>query len=402
LRILVALSYSPYPVLSGTDRLVMNLISGLSDIHEIRLVTMTLNEEGIEILREIENNKVSVSAILAPHRRNFTSKLFYKIINILYSIFFMIPIQTLYAAPKKYIKLVTKVSQKWKADLVLVNYWHLYKLHEMIKNSDILLITHDLDYLVNPVRISSSSGLIRKWFKSIDHSMKKRIERKAYRDFEKILTVTGKEAEELNSFIGTENKFIGTLPMAIDLERFNPAVYKRKQDRVPFVGNFGSDFNADALRFMVKIIFPLVLKLRPQAILEVVGAGVPERIKNEASKEIIFRGRVGNIIPYLGECSLMVLPLRFAGGVRIRMLEAAAMGVPVVSTPAGVRGMNLVNGREYIEAKGADDFAAAVVRILEDEEVAGELSKNVCEWAEKEISLKTYSERLQETLKEIL
>lgn len=402
MRILIALSYSPYPVMSGTDRLVMNLIKGLSLRHEIRLVTMTLDEEGIEILKEIENKQVGVSAILAPHRKNIVSKIFCKIRNILYSIFFMIPMQTLYAAPKEYINLVTKLSLNWEADLVLVNYWHLYKLSEKIKNTDIILITHDLDYLVAPGRISSSTGFIRRLFRRIDLAVKKRMEERAYRGFKRILTVTGKEAEELNSFIGSGGKVIGSLPMAIDLEKFNPAAYERKPDRVLLVGNFGSDFNADALLFMVKAVFPLVSKLRPRTILEIVGAGVPERIKSEAPKEILFTGRVESVIPYLGQCSLMVLPLRFAGGVRIRMLEAAAMAVPVVSTPAGVWGMNLVSGRDYIEAEGAEEFAKAVARVLENEEVAGELSRKVREWAEREISLETYPERLQETFEKML
>ncbi|MCD6380171.1 hypothetical protein J7M07_06980, partial [bacterium] len=97
MRILVALSYSPYPVLSGTDRLVMNLIRGLSARHKVKLVTMALSEKGIEDLQEIKNKRVSISAILAPHRINFGYKLFYKIKNILYSFLFIIPINTLYA-----------------------------------------------------------------------------------------------------------------------------------------------------------------------------------------------------------------------------------------------------------------------------------------------------------------
>jgi glycosyltransferase involved in cell wall biosynthesis len=144
------------------------------------------------------------------------------------------------------------------------------------------------------------------------------------------------------------------------------------------------------------------LKSKPHTILEVVGAGVPEKFKKRVSSEIKFRGRVEDVIPYLGECSLMVLPLRFAGGVRIRMLEATAMGVPVVSTPVGIKGMNLINGRDYVEALGAYNFASAVVRILEDEGFANELSKNARSWAEKEISLKTYPNRLEEVLKGIL
>ncbi|MDZ7859870.1 MAG: glycosyltransferase family 4 protein [Candidatus Krumholzibacteriota bacterium] len=398
MKIVIALSYSPYPIRSGTDRLVMNLIRGLSERHHVKLVTMTLEKQKLEKLREIENERVSVTAIIAPQRRGFAGKLFCKVKNILLLLFSRIPLDTLYAAPGRYLKLVTGVARSWKADLVMVNYWHLYKLHKMLKGFEVVLVTHDLDYLVHPGRISSTSGFFRRRLKSIDIAMKIRVEEEAYRSFDKILTVNVKEAEELKKYIDDKNKSVKTLPMAIDLRKFDPSVYRRKHNRVLLIGNFASDFNADALDYMVNSIFPLILKERPGTILDIVGAGVPEKLKKEKGDEIIFRGRVEDVVPYLGKCSTLVIPLRFAGGVRIRMLEAAAMGVPVVSTPVGVRGMNLCNGREYIEASGAEEFASAVLKVLEDEELAREISKNVRCWAEKEISLRTYPERLQNVL----
>jgi len=398
LKIVIALSYSPYPIRSGTDRLVMNLIRGLSERHYVKLVTMTLERQNIEKLREIENERVSVTAIIAPQRRGFAGKLFCRVKNILLLLFSRIPHDTLYAAPGRYLKLVKRVARSWKADLVLVNYWHLYKLHKMLRGFEVVLVTHDLDYLVHPGRISSTSGFFRRWLKSIDIAMKMRIEKEAYRSFDKILTVNVQEAEELKKYFNDREKVVKALPMAIDLGRFNPSGYRRKPNRVLLIGNFISDFNADALDFMVNSIFPLILKEKPQTVLDIVGAGVPEDVMKKKGDEIIFRGRVKDVVPYLGMCSILVIPLRFAGGVRIRMLEAAAMGVPVVSTPVGVKGMNLCNGREYIEASGAEEFASAVIKLLDDEELAHEISRNVRCWAEKEISLGTYPERLQNVL----
>jgi glycosyltransferase involved in cell wall biosynthesis len=98
----------------------------------------------------------------------------------------------------------------------------------------------------------------------------------------------------------------------------------------------------------------------------------------------------------------MVLPLRFGGGVRIRMLEAAAMGTPVVSTPDGVKGLNLKEGREYLEAATAEEFAGAVVRLLQDEALAREIGKNARLWAERNISSATYPDRLNQVLNRMI
>ena len=90
----------------------------------------------------------------------------------------------------------------------------------------------------------------------------------------------------------------------------------------------------------------------------------------------------------------MVLPLRYGGGVRIRMLEAAATGTPVVSTPTGVAGMNLVDGRDYIEASTPMDMADNVIRLMKDRSMAEEIGRNARMWAENNLSMLDYPDRL--------
>jgi glycosyltransferase involved in cell wall biosynthesis len=94
----------------------------------------------------------------------------------------------------------------------------------------------------------------------------------------------------------------------------------------------------------------------------------------------------------------MVLPLRFSGGVRIRMMEAAAMGVPVVSTPAGVAGMGLEAGVHYMEAGNPAVMAEAVSNLLESPEMALRLGTGARLWAQENISMDNYPDRLDRML----
>jgi glycosyltransferase involved in cell wall biosynthesis len=98
----------------------------------------------------------------------------------------------------------------------------------------------------------------------------------------------------------------------------------------------------------------------------------------------------------------MVLPLRFGGGVRIRMMEAAAMGTPVVSTPVGVAGMRLESGTHYAEARTADEIGEAVLQLLADEHGARRLGANARRWAEENISMESYPARLEALFKTIM
>ena len=113
-----------------------------------------------------------------------------------------------------------------------------------------------------------------------------------------------------------------------------------------------------------------------------------------AGAGVLFVGSVEDIRPYLGRCSALVLPLRFGGGVRIRMMEASAMAAPVVSTPVGVAGMGLRAGREYLEAANPRKMADAISRLLEEPEEAARLGRAARAWAERTISMETYPDRL--------
>lgn len=401
MKIVVAIPYAPWPITKGTDRLILNLLDGLAVNHEVVLVTMALGAAELERLREIEKPRVAVRAILAPHRRGAAHKIYHKARNIASAVVEGIPPHVSYAAPGEYLRLVADTARDWGADLVLPSYWHLYRLPELLPDVPLVLITHDLDFLVNAGRIKAARGLAR-WWAALRAKTLERIERRAYESYERILTVTPSDAETLAGQPFMAGKPVDPLPLALDLSAFNPATFAREKSLVLLMGTFYSDFNRDALRFLTGEIFPIIKMQNPMARFEVVGQGVDERMRAAAGPDVVFTGVVDDIRPYVGRCSVMVLPLRFGGGVRIRMMEAAAMGTPVVSTPIGVAGMGLAAGTEYLEAESAEDFAEAVLRILEDTDAARRLGMNARAWAERSISMESYPARLEALLRKIV
>ena len=400
MKIVVAISYAPWPITKGTDRLILNLLDGLAVNHEVVLVTMALGAAELEALREIEKPRVAVRAILAPHRRGIARKIYYKARNIASAVLEGIPPQVSYAAPGQYLRLIADTARDVGADLVLANYWHLYRLPELLSDVPLALITHDLDFLVNEGRLNAARGLAR-WRASLGAKALERIERRAYESYGRILTVTPSDAEALARQPYMQGKPVDPLPLAIDLAAFDPRAFTREKNLVLFLGTFHADFNRDALRFLLTEIFPIMRERNPAARLEIVGQGVDERARAAAGPGVLFAGGVSDIRPHVGRCSVMVLPLRFCGGVRIRMMEAAALGTPVVSTPAGVAGMGLAAGREYLEARAAGDFAGAVLGLLEDVEAARRLGAGARTWAERNISMETYPARLERLLETI-
>jgi glycosyltransferase involved in cell wall biosynthesis len=401
MRIVVTVPYTPWPVRRGTGRLIVNLLEGLSGRHEVTLVTMTLTVEELESLGDLERSGVKVRAMMYPHRRSGFSRLHRKVRNVLLESFAGIPQEISYNAPREFLELIASAASEGAADVVLASYWHMYRLPEFVTGSRLALVTHDLNYIGNRHRIDLiPQGMQRRRFER-GMKMLGKYEIAAYERFETILTVTAGDAGELRSVPTLADKKIMPLPLALDLSLFSPPVGERRENRILLLGSFHSDFNRDALRFFASDVFPLVRREVPEAILEVVGEGVDENTIAEGGSGIVFTGGVDDITSYLGRCSLMVLPLRYSGGVRIRMLEAAAMGTPVVSTPPGVAGMGLRAGEDYLEATDAASMAEAVVSLLRDAEKAAALGRSARGWAVSNISMEDYPDRLDTMIRAI-
>lgn len=394
MKIIVTVPYTPWPVTRGTDRLIINLIEGLSKRHEVTLVTMTLSKKGLERLAEIEKPGISVNAMLAPHRQGASGKLIRKVRNIISAYVRGIPQDVSYSAPPEFLRLIADTVEEESADIVLASYWHMYRLSDYVSDSKLALVTHDMDYIVNRDRLKLECTGESRIKSEKEAARLERIETEAYRRFNTILTVTASDSDVLKGIPAYEGKKILPLPLALDLSVFSPGVFEREDGRILFLGSFHSDFNKDAFRYFTSDVFPLIRQEVSGAVLEVVGHGVDDSLRNEAGEGVEFTGGVEDIVPYLGRSSLMVLPLRFSGGVRIRMMEAAAMGTAVVSTPAGVAGMGLEAGSDYFEASDAKSMAHSVVSLIRNRDEAARIGGNARRWAERNISMENYPDRL--------
>lgn len=375
----------------------MNLIDGLSKNHEVTLVTMTLEEREDTVLKRIENERITVRSILAPNRRSLLHRLYYKSRNKVLSALRKIPEQTLYAAPPEYIRLVRETARRQSVDLVIAFYWHLYELPSKLRGVTVAIATQDIDFLVHPERVERARGRIGKILTSTEAGKRERVERLSYESASIVLTVTDRDRDVLRGIYGSDTT-IETMPLAMDLGSYRPGMSEREKDLIVFIGAYDADFNRDALLYFLSEVFPYCRKRNSRIRLEVVGQGVDDEIRSHAGPGVEFLGRVDDIRPYMARSGVMVLPLRFGGGVRIRMMEAAAMGLPVVSTPVGVAGMGLVDGRDYLEASTSEEMVERIIELLGDSNRASEIGRNARLWAEEKISMADYPERLDRLL----
>lgn len=136
-----------------------------------------------------------------------------------------------------------------------------------------------------------------------------------------------------------------------------------------FIGGFRHAPNEDAVLYFANDIWPLVKKRLPGASITVIGENPPLAIKEIAAPDFHVLGHVPDIRPFLDEADISVAPLRWGGGIKGKVGEAMAHGLPVVTTSIGAEGFGLVSQVHAIVADDPNSFADGIVSLANDREL---------------------------------
>jgi glycosyltransferase involved in cell wall biosynthesis len=141
---------------------------------------------------------------------------------------------------------------------------------------------------------------------------------------------------------------------------------------------------------------PRVWRQRPNAVLTVVGKGVPPSVAALAGPRVKITGWVQDIRPYLSSAAVAVAPLRAGSGTRIKIIEAFALARPVVSTTIGCEGLDVRSGEHLLVADDADGFADGILAMLSDRSAAEAIGRAGRALLEREYTSDRIADRLED------
>lgn len=173
-------------------------------------------------------------------------------------------------------------------------------------------------------------------------------------------------------------------------------------DRLIMTGTLGYLPNLDAANWMIDEILPRVRRVRPAARLVLVGAGAPESLLKRASASVEIAGRVPDVPPYLDRADLFVAPLRAGGGTRLKLLEAFAVGLPVVATTIAAAGIAIRPGIDLAIADDEETFANEIVRLLDDTSARRATAESARRLVEERYDWRTIADEYQKDLFEVV
>lgn len=239
--------------------------------------------------------------------------------------------------------------------------WSGYSYCLSYQTAPVVLQAHNVDAVLWQRYEEAEKNPLKRWYISQQCRKFRTFENSAFHRASRVVAVSAADAAAARGLYGD-------LPIDVIDNGVDVAAYSRLQANaaaktILFLGALDWRPNLDALEILLGEIFPLVRAVRPEAKLLIVGRNPPRWLRQriENIENATLSADVADVRPYLAQSSVMAVPLRIGGGSRLKILEALAAGLPVVSTSVGAEGLALTPGSEITLADTPQALADALL-----------------------------------------
>jgi len=195
----------------------------------------------------------------------------------------------------------------------------------------------------------------------------------------------------------------GVVPNGIDLDDYVGDFGIPQPNTLIHTGALSYSANRDAMSYFLNDIFPLINRERDNLTVRITGRADQATLEGLPRHDgVIFTGYLDDIRPVVAQSWVSIVPLRIGGGTRLKILEAMAMGTPVVATSKGAEGLEVTDGENILIADTPDRFADALLRLLDDRPLRSRLAANARRLVEERYRWGDIAGRLDRLIGQVL
>lgn len=373
MKILVVPKEFPHSKVIGGPIIIYNRIKYLSRNHQVGLASF-IREEDRQYLGSIEPYLSDLELMPYPKPRSAWKKS----VDFIFS---DVPPYMCNTKSRRMRETVAQMTQRGNYDVVLAEYTvmgqYLHRNEGINPHTKRVISCHEC-YTIARKKVRDFYGRFSRLGLGAMLDLRKleSYEFQMYREVDKVLTLTPEEKDGLLQYDPTLD--IAVVPHGVDTEHFAPGSKAAQEPAVGFLGNYPHDPNRDAVMYFLGEMWPQIKKQVRGIKFYVIGRGPTEDILSAAEEDsdIKVTGQVDDVREYLEKVKVFVAPIRLGKGFRGKILEAMAMGIPVVSTRLGAEGVSANDRENIMLAENPAEFIAKTMELLNDEQLYKTISLN--------------------------
>jgi glycosyltransferase involved in cell wall biosynthesis len=247
------------------------------------------------------------------------------------------------------------------------------------------LRAHNIEHTIWERLAFSTANPLKRWYLNLLAKRLRDFELKNLNKYDGILAITKEEVAKMNAMgAGVP---IALIPFGVDISRYNVTAATAADKNTLFsLAAMDWQPNIEAINWFLAHVWMKVLQQEPEAVFHLAGRNMPDEFYKLTTPNVVVHGEVPDAIHFMQRNNIMIAPLLAGGGMRVKIVEGMALGKAIVSTAIGAEGVVYTNGKDMLIADTAAEFAAAIVRLLRENELAEKLGKEA-----KALALSIYS-----------
>jgi len=272
------------------------------------------------------------------------------------------------------IKAIEEVTKNGRFDVIICDFLAPAVNLPATLQSPVVLFQHNVEAEIWRRHFEVQTNAVKKRYLYRQWRKMQKFERIACQRMDRVIAVSESDSEMMERDYGLEKVY--DVPTGVDVDFFKPnSTVTPRRNSLVFTGSMDWLPNEDAINYFTQQILPLIKNSVPDVNITVVGRNPSRRLQELGQREssITVTGRVDDVRPYMESAAAYIVPLRIGGGTRLKIYEALAMEKPTISTTVGAEGLHIDNGEDILLADTPTDFAAAVVRVLQEPAFAQQL-----------------------------
>jgi glycosyltransferase involved in cell wall biosynthesis len=370
MRVLFLAHLLPFPADSGGKIRTSGNLEALVRRHDVRLVGFLRTSDEERELPRLRGMCVGVDVV--PLRRTPFTQVRDLASSLILGRSFVVSRDF----RREMLELVRAVVDEFRPDVVHIDHLQMAQFVDFDAPYRTVLDHHNVESMIVK-RLRETSGSIGiRLYASLEWPRLKQYELSVCRKCDAVITVSEEDKTTLQAMDPTLGN-VHSVPIGVDVDS-TPIIERKIGSRnILFLGTMHWPPNIDCVHYFYRDIFPLVKAELPDCTLTVAGQRPPRSIEALARDPAVrVTGYVSDAAVCAKDCGVFIVPLRSGSGVRVKILNALAMGLPVVSTSVGAEGIEAEHGAHLLIADTPKDFAHAVVSVLRDPDLADQIGRN--------------------------